>query len=106
MICYIVYNKDLLSIDSTEPCQKQVTLVEWLTRGPANKSGRAFGRVGSNPAGDEIPFLFFRIFEMSSAVSLLCTQVPESFDLGKKLKQSTNRFILLLRKPVQIKKGV
>ena len=36
---------------------KQVTLVEWLTRGPANKLGRAFGRVGSNPAGD-VTFFF------------------------------------------------
>ena len=34
----------------------QVTLVEWLTRGPANRLGRAFGRVGSNPAGDVIKF--------------------------------------------------
>ena len=40
---------------------KQVTLVEWLTRGPANKLGRAFGRVGSNPAGDVI-FVLFALF--------------------------------------------
>ena len=36
----------------------QVTLVEWLTRGPAISLGRAFGRVGSNPAGDENFWLF------------------------------------------------
>lgn len=40
----------------------QVTLVEWLTRGPAIKLGRAFGRVGSNPAGDEVPCFFFFFF--------------------------------------------
>ena len=40
---------------------RQVTLVEWLTRGPANKLGRAFGRVGSNPAGD-VKFLLYFFF--------------------------------------------
>ena len=40
---------------------RKVTLVEWLTRGPANKLGRAFGRVGSNPAGD-VKFMFFVLF--------------------------------------------
>lgn len=38
--------------------EKIVTLVERLTRGPAIKLGRAFGRVGSNPAGDEIFWSF------------------------------------------------
>ena len=41
---------------------RQVTLVEWLTRGPANKLGRAFGRVGSNPAGDVKFLLYFFFF--------------------------------------------
>ena len=54
--------------------------MEWLTRGPANKLGRAFGRVGSNPAGDDFFGLFLLNsinfdfpFLFDSLVLLLCT---------------------------------
>ena len=67
----IILNSVNLYIESSD--EKMVTLVEWLTRGPAIKLGRAFGRVGSNPAGDEIflvflgvPFLPCFLFELGS----------------------------------------
>ena len=62
---YIVDNKRHSFNNSKKPWLQTVTLVEWLTRGPASKLGRAFGRVGSNPAGDENSFfLFFSTLEV------------------------------------------
>lgn len=60
-------------------CEAQVTLVEWLTRGPAIKLGRAFGRVGSNPAGDD----FFLVFSGDLSSFITCFRFASCSDLWK-----------------------